>query len=137
MTNYVHRERPTYGLPPSVAGLFASAETTGYVLIHGSRKSWITLRGRKVGGWDDRLQCWYISKILARDHEELVRTNGFQWRDNNNGHQWWRLSGPHNAGTFQKVVEALTEHPFGEHRCDRTTIRTSASIPPRKTWHVH
>lgn len=107
-----NRDIPSYELPAEVHNLFQSAVAAGYVLTHGSRKSWITLNRRKVGGWDDRLECWYVSKVLARDYDELMRANNFQWQDNKNGHEWWRRSGAHNGKSFQTVVETITEQLF-------------------------
>lgn len=100
-------------LPSEVEDLFRSAAAGGYKRSPGTRKEWITLDGRSVGGWDDRLGCWYISKVRARGHEQLLRSNKFRWQDNNNGHQWWRLDGVHNAPSFQTVVETITRRCFG------------------------
>ena len=80
----------------------------------GTRKAWIKLDSMRVGGWDDNLGCWYISKVLARGHEHLLHGKKFRWQDNNNGHEWWRLDGAHNAQTFQIVVEAITGRRFGD-----------------------
>ena len=109
-----HEDRASQSdvLPSEVEDLFQSAADGGYVRFDGTRKAWIKLDSRRVGGWDDNLGCWYISKVLARGHEQLLHGKKFRWQDNNNGHEWWRLDGAHNAQTFQIVVEAIAGRRF-------------------------
>ena len=66
----------------------------------------------KLGGWNTKDEHWYVSKVIARDHEELVRRYGFRWMTKSGRHCWWQLDGSEQAETFQAVVEALTEAPF-------------------------
>jgi len=56
--------------------------------------------------------CAPLSKLYC--HEQLLRSMKFRWQDNNNGHQWWRLDGVHNAPSFHPTLTLA-------HACRRGT----------------
>ena len=40
---------------------------------------------RKVGGWNTRDRHWYVSKVIARDSDELMERHGFRWMTKSDG----------------------------------------------------
>ena len=97
----------------SVPLLFNAAEAAGYEVRRGRQQIMLRHDGRKVGGWNTRDHHWYVSKVIARDKDELVEGHGFRWMTKSDGrHCWWQLDGVDNATEFQAVTEALTGIPF-------------------------
>ena len=96
----------------NVKALFDAAQAGGYTVKHGRMQIMLWHGSDKVGGWNTKDGHWYVSKGIARDHEELVRRYGFRWMTKSDGHCWWQLDGVDNAGAFQTVAAALTGVPF-------------------------
>ena len=61
----------------NVKDLFDAAEAAGYEVRQGRMQIMLWHDGDKVGGWNTKDGHWYISKVLARDHEALMRRLGF------------------------------------------------------------
>ena len=62
----------------------------------------------KVGGWNQELSHWYISKMIADETNQILRKSLFKWRVEATHH--WQLSdraGLH-AQEFRRVITALT-----------------------------
>ena len=91
--------------------VFDAARAAGYTVRNGRQQIMLFHRGRKVGGWNTRDGHWYVSKVAARDRDELLRRNGFRWMQKP-GHEWWQLDGEANAGVFAAVAGALTGTPM-------------------------
>lgn len=70
-----------------------------------------------MAGGTRRTATWYVSKVMARNQEELLRRYGFRWHEKRD-HAWWQLDGMENAGAFVAAVEGLTgtHMPVGAKR---------------------
>ena len=107
-------------LPPRVAALFAAAKAAGYQVVCGrlqvqlfyQQESVSRPRDDKLGGWNKKQHHWYISKLRADAHVDLMTQHGFCRRENPSGHSWWGLDGEENEGAFRSVIEALTDVPI-------------------------
>ena len=62
----------------------------------------------KVGGWNQELRHWYISKMIADETNQILQQSLFKWRVEATHH--WQLSDPAalHAQEFRRVVAALT-----------------------------
>ena len=91
-----------------VKALLTAAEAAGYEVRPGRQQVMLRHDGRKVGGWNTKHDHWYVSRVIAGDHEDLMERNGFRWMTKTGGHCWWQLDGEDDADSFRNVVEALT-----------------------------
>ena len=90
----------------SVKQLFDAAESAGREVRHGRMQIMLRCRGRKIGGWNTKDGHWYISKVISRDHEDLMVRHGFRWMTKSGGHCWWQLDGADNDVAFKAIVQA-------------------------------
>ena len=93
-------------LPTPVGEFFKAAKAAGYTVKCGRQQVMLSC-GYKVGGWNTLNRHWYVSKVIASGHDELLRRHGFCWKEKP-GHEWWQLDNADNLGSFQAVVETLT-----------------------------
>ena len=97
----------------SANALFNAAENAGYEIKRGAMQVMLFHSGRKVGGWNTKDSHWYISKVIASNHREVMERHGFRWMEKADGrHCWWQIDGEHNTGKFHAVVTALTGVSF-------------------------
>lgn len=94
-------------MPSSVGKLFKDSMKAGYTVQHGRQQVMLSYHGRKVGSWNTLDRHWYVSRVIASGHDELLRRHGFCWKGKP-GHEWWQLVNADNLGSFQAVVETLT-----------------------------
>ena len=99
-------------LPTPVGEFFKTAKAAGYTVICGRQQVMLLFSGCKVGGWNTLGRHWYVSKIVSRGRDEVMRRHGFIWKEREEiGHAWWQLDGEDNAEKFQSVVNTLTDVP--------------------------
>ena len=96
-------------LPTTVGKFFKAAKAADYTVKYG-RQQVMLFCGCKVGGWNTRERHWYVSKVVSRGRDEVMRRHGFIWIERPR-HSWWQLDGEDNAETFQSVVNVLTDVP--------------------------
>lgn len=100
-------------LPISVRDLFDAAKSAGYQVKPGRLQVMLWCHGRKVGGWNTKESHWYVSKVMAADHRELMNRYGFRWMERNDRrHCWWQIDQADSTPAFQAVAEALTGVPI-------------------------
>ena len=100
-------------LPICVRDLFDAAKSAGYQVKPGRLQVMLWCYGRKVGGWNTKESHWYVSKVMAGDHRELMNRYGFRWMERNDGrHCWWQIDQADSTPAFQAVAEALTGVPI-------------------------
>ena len=57
---------------------------------------------------------WYVSRLIAEGHDELMQRHGFVLMDRaTDEHRWWQLNGTGRADAFRSVCEALTGNRIG------------------------
>ena len=82
-------------------------EAAGFMVRRGRQQTMLYHEGQKIGGWNTRDGHWYVSKVAARNREELLLRHGFRWREKK-GHEWWQLQGNESGSAFVAVVKELT-----------------------------
>ena len=95
--------------------VFRAAEAAGFTVRPSRQQVMLYRQGRKVGGWNTRNAHWYVSKVIARNRDELLREHGFRWKEKRD-HAWWQLDGIENPRAFVAVVARLTGTRFDPRR---------------------
>ena len=87
--------------------VFRAAEAAGFTVKRGRQQIMLYRERRKIGVWNTKDAHWYVSKVMARNRDDLLLRHGFGWRENGD-HAWWQLDGIENGHAFVAVVQGLT-----------------------------
>ena len=70
----------------------------------------VNFRNEKVGGLNRTKWHLYISKVFVDRHgtPELMRSFGFEYIVQNNGHEYWKLGRISDHQSFQRAIEEMT-----------------------------